>query len=144
MPRLAGNLAYMARHREGKYLEAAMRSLPVLLLSSLIMIGCGSASKGPDPRPISVVTLSPSIMQLSPPSTPVNSVPFMLTVNGTNFGTDATVFWGGVALHTIFITPNQLMASLTSDNLQFTGLVQVYVRSAGLNSNTMDFNVTAQ
>jgi hypothetical protein len=81
---------------------------------------------------------------LSPESTPVNSVPFTMTINGSNFGTDATVFWAGNAQHTVFITPSQLMVSITPTDLQFTGLVQVYVRSGGLNSNTVDFNVTAQ
>jgi hypothetical protein len=128
---------------EGKYVEAVMRYLP-LLLASLVMIGCGSGSKGSDPRPLSVVPAPPSIVELSPPSTPVNSVPFFMTVNGSNFGTDATVFWNGVAQHTIFVTSNQLMVSITPTDVQFTGLVQVFVRSGGLNSNTFGFNVTPQ
>jgi hypothetical protein len=121
-----------------------MRYVP-LLLASLIMIGCGtsSMSKGSDPG-MATVFLPPSITQLSPTSVPVDSVPFFLTVNGSNFNTDAVVFWNGVAQHTVFITSGQLMVSLTPTDLQFTGLVPVYVRTLGQNSNTVDFDVTAQ
>jgi hypothetical protein len=116
-----------------------------LLLASLVMIGCGtnSMSKGSDPRLVTVFA-PPAITELSPTSVPVDSVPFTLTVNGTNFGTDATVFWQGVAQHTIFITSQQLMVAVTPADLQFTGLVPVYVRTGGQNSNTVDFDVTAQ
>jgi len=121
-----------------------MRYVP-LLLASLIMIGCGTGSmnKTDPPRLVSVFT-PPAITELSPTSVPVNSVPFMLTVNGSNFGTDAVVFWNGVAQHTVFITSSQLMVSLTATDLDFTGLVPVYVRTLGQNSNTVDFDVTAQ
>jgi hypothetical protein len=121
-----------------------MRYVP-LLLASLVMMGCGtgSMSKGSDPRLVTVFA-PPAITELSPTSVPVNSVPFMMTVNGGNFGTDAVVFWNGVAQHTVFITSSQLMVSLTATDLDFTGLVPVYVRTLGQNSNTVDFDVTAQ
>lgn len=120
-----------------------MRYVP-LLLASLVMIGCGSASNKTDPPQMVTVFAPPAITELSPTSVPVNSVPFVLTVNGTNFGTDAVVFWNGVAQHTVFITSSQLMVSLTETDLDFTGLVPVYVRTLGQNSNTVDFDVTAQ
>jgi hypothetical protein len=81
---------------------------------------------------------------LSPPSVPVNSVPFTLTVNGSNFGTDAILFWNGAAQHTIFVTSNQLMVAVTPEDLDFTGAVPLYVRTLGQNSNTVDFEVTPQ
>jgi hypothetical protein len=122
-----------------------MRFLPVFL-AALVMMGCGNpmSNKGADPRPVSVFVQPPSIMQLTPATTPVNSVPFLLTVNGADFGTAAIVFWNGTPLHTVFMTPNQLVANITAQNLLFTGLVQVYVLNGGLTSNTVDFNVTAQ
>jgi len=134
-----------ARHGGGKYVEAAMRYLPVLL-ASLILMGCGNgiANKSMDPRTVSVVVLPPSIMELSPATTPVNSVPFLMTVNGTNFGTASIVFWNGTPQHTTFLTSNQLVVSITPQDLLFTGLVHVYVLSGGLTSNTVDFNVTPQ
>lgn len=126
-----------------------MRYLPVLFASLLVTVisgGCGNAisNKGSDPRVGSVVVLPPSITELSPATTPVNSVPFLLTVNGGNFGTGSIVFWNGAPQHTTFVTTNQLIVSITPVDLEFTGPVRVYVLSGGLTSNTMDFNITPQ
>ena len=114
-----------------------------LLLASLLSLGCGMGSTNQDPR--NVVAFSPpSIETLSPDSAPVNSVPFTMTINGSNFTTDAVVFWNGTPQFTIFVTSKQLMAQVTETDLMFAGLVPIYVRTAGLNSNTMDFNLAVQ
>jgi hypothetical protein len=115
-----------------------------LLLLSLFAIGCGTTrpSSG-DPFKIFVVSV-PSIMTLTPNSVPVNSVPFTMTINGSNFGTDAVVFWHGIPQSTFFVTSNQLMVKVTDTDLMFTGLVPIYVRTGGQNSNTVDFDVTPQ
>lgn len=120
-----------------------MRYLSILL-ASLSLVGCGAPISNPEPRPVSVISISPSITSLFPTSTPVNSVPFTMTVNGSNFDTAAVVFWNGEAQQTTFVTPNQLMVFLTDMELQFAGMVPVYVRSSGLNSNTVEFNVLPQ
>jgi hypothetical protein len=145
MPRLTGKLLTIVRHRKGNYFGGDMRYLPIFV-ALLVLVGCGSpaSNKGADPRPVSVFVQPPAITQLSPATTPVNSVPFLLTVNGTNFGTGAIVFWNGAPQHTVFMTSNQVVASITPQDLLFTGLVQVYVLNGGLTSNTVDFNVTAQ
>jgi len=87
---------------------------------------------------------SPSITALTPNSVPVNSVPFTMTVNGQNFGTDAIVFWNGTPVFTRFVSSEAVMADLTRTNLMFAGPAHVYVRSGGLNSNTVNFDVTVQ
>jgi len=114
-----------------------------LLLASLLTLGCGMGSGNHDPR--SVVSFSPpSIATLTPDSVPVNSVPFTMTINGNNFGTDAVTFWNGTPQFTIFVTSKQLMVSLTDTDLMFAGLAHVYVRTGGQNSNTVDFDVSVQ
>ena len=115
----------------------------VLLLISLFCIGCGSPSANHDPLRVSMFA-PPAITTLTPNSVPVNSVPFTMTVNGSNLGTDAVVFWNGSPLSTRFVTSSQVFAQLQPTNLQFAGLVPVYVRTGGLNSNTVDFKVTIQ
>jgi IPT/TIG domain len=121
-----------------------MRNL-AFLLASLILIGCGSDHPSTrHPPTVGTAFIVPSITQLSPTSVPVNSAPFTLTVNGSDFGTDALVFWNGAAQHTIFITPKQLIVSVTPADLQFSGPVPLYVRTLGQNSNTVDFEVTPQ
>jgi hypothetical protein len=75
---------------------------------------------------------------------PVNSVPFTMTVNGSNFGTDSLVFWQGTPQSTFFVTSSQLLVKVTDTDLDFMGLVPIYVLTGGQNSNTVDFDVTAQ
>ena len=113
-----------------------------LVLVSLFAIGCGAGRGFHGPGSIVQSFSSPSITALAPASVPVNSVPFTLTINGENFGTDAVVFWNGAALFTTFVSSKQLLANLTDTNLMFAGLVPVYVRTSGMNSNTVQFNVS--
>jgi len=113
-----------------------------LLLASLLTLGCGMGSG--NPHSVVSVFSPPSIATLTPDSVPVNSVPFTMTINGDNFGTDAVVFWNGIPQFTIFVTSKQLMANVTDTDLLFAGLVPIYVRTGGLNSNTVDFNVAVQ
>jgi IPT/TIG domain len=116
----------------------------VVLFASLMTLGCGNAAKGPDPHFVVGVFNPPAITELTPSSSPVNSVPFAMTVNGSNFLPDAVVFWNGTPMSTRYVMPNQLVALVTDTDVLITGLVHVYVRTGGLNSNTVDFNVTAQ
>ncbi len=128
-------------------LEVAMRYLG-LLLATLFTLGCGTPGLNHDPAnhdPLKVVVFSPpAITTLTPNSVPVNSVPFTMTVNGSNFGTDALVFWQGTPQSTFFVTSNQLLVKVTDTDLDFMGLVPIYVLTGGQNSNTVDFDVAAQ
>lgn len=120
-----------------------MRYFQVVFLT-LLVVGCGNPGHGnSDPLRVSTFT-PPSIMALTPDNVPVNSVPFTMTINGSNFGSDAIAFWHGVPQSTLMVTSSQLMVAITDADLMFTGPVPVYVRTAGANSNTVDFNVTAQ
>jgi len=123
--------------------EVVMRCF-VLVLASLLLIGCGTSDQSKsDPLKV-FVSSPPSIAELTPGSVPVNSVPFTMTLNGSNFLPDAVVFWQGTPQSTLFVTPNQLTVKLTDTDLMFMGMVPVYVRTGGQNSNTVDFEVTAQ
>jgi IPT/TIG domain len=115
-----------------------------LVLASLLTIGCGNSAKNNGDPFKAVIFSPPAIMTLTPDSVPVNSVPFTMTINGSNFGTDAVVFWNGTPLNTRFITSNQLMAALTDTDLSYWGMIPVYVRTGGMNSNTTDFNLSPQ
>jgi hypothetical protein len=127
--------------------EVAMRYFGFLLVS-LLAIGCGTPGLNHDPAghdPLKVVVFSPpAISELIPNSVPVNSVPFTMTVNGSNFGTDSLVFWQGTPQSTFFVTSSQLLVKVTDTDLDFMGLVPIYVLTGGQNSNTVDFDVTAQ
>jgi IPT/TIG domain len=112
-----------------------------LVIACLFALGCGAGNGFQGPGSIVQTFSSPSITTLTPNSVPVNSVPFTMTIDGNNFGTDALVFWNGAPLFTIFVSSHEVLANLTQTNLMFAGLVPVYVRTAGQNSNTVRFNV---
>lgn len=122
--------------------RCALRSAS-LLAFFLITLGCGSSWHDPNAThgSLSLLNSPPSITALSPDSAPVNSVVFTMEVDGANFGTDAIVFWNGNPLSTRFVNSQRLFADLTSTNLMFSGMVQVYLRTGGLNSNTVEFNL---
>ena len=123
--------------------EVGMRFASVIFVG-LLALGCGTGSGHGPPQFKGTTVSPPSISELAPDTVPVNSVPFYMTVNGTNFFTDAIVVWNGTPLSTTFISSNQLMAFLEATDLQNVGLIRVYVRTGGLNSNTMDFDLTPQ
>jgi hypothetical protein len=116
-----------------------------LLLASLLTIGCGAGTGAGNHDPLRIgIFAPPAITTLTPDSVPVNSVPFSMTINGDNFGTDAVAFWNGVPQRTFLVTSKQLMVAVTDADLMFAGLAHVYVHSGGQNSNTVDFDVAVQ
>jgi hypothetical protein len=119
--------------------------LASIFLVIVFTFGCGAdpvnKSQGPH---FGTAFTPPSLTTLQPSTVPVNSAPFTMTVNGTNFRTDALVVWNGVTQHTIFVNSNQLLVTVTDVDLMFAGLAHVFVRTAGLNSNTLDFDVAPQ
>lgn len=120
-----------------------MRLACVLL--TVLLFGCGSGSRGPNQgKHLSFAVFPPSIATLVPNASPLNSVPFTMTINGSNFGTDAIVFWNGTAQQTTFVSSSQLIVAVTGTDLMFAGLAHLFVRTAAMNSNTVDFNVTPQ
>lgn len=121
-----------------------MRLITLLLLVS-VGLGCGSgmSKSGSDPR-AGFGTTFPSITSLTPNTSPVNSAPFTMTIQGTNFTPDAVALWNGNVQHTTFINSGQLQVTVTNTDLMSVGLTQVVVRTGGMNTNTVDFNITPQ
>jgi len=114
-------------------------SLGVFLALSLISVGCGYSSKsymggGGGPG-------SPTITQLMPNSAKAGGMAFTLTVNGSGFGTDAVVYWGTTPQSTMYLSGNQVTAQITAADIMNPGMVAVYVRTGGMNSNSMNFTV---
>lgn len=115
-----------------------------LLLAILLTVGCGAPGIR-DPKVTFGTGFSPpAVMALSPSTVPVNSTPFIMTVSGNNFGTDAVVFWNNMPQSTRFLSSTQLLVAITDADLTQFGLAHVFVRTGGLTSNTLDFDVSAQ
>lgn len=84
---------------------------------------------------------SPTITSLAPSTVTPGSLAFPLTVNGSDFGTDAVVYWNSAALPSTYGTTAQVTATVSTADVATAGTFPVYVRSGGKNSNMMNFTV---
>ena len=84
---------------------------------------------------------APSIMTLAPNVATAGGATFTLTVNGSGFGTDAVVYWNMAPQASSYATGSKVTAQITAADIMTAGMVPVYVRSGGKNSNTIDFTV---
>jgi len=123
-----------------------MRSASLwLAVVSVVVFTLACGTPGRDPKVTFTTNFSPpAVTTLEPNTVPVNSSPFVMTVNGNNFGRDAVVFWNDVPQRTVFVSGTQLQVFVTVEDLMTFGFTQVFVQTAGLTSNTVDFNVSAQ
>jgi hypothetical protein len=84
---------------------------------------------------------TPKVTQLAPPGATANSGAFVLTVNGSGFGTDSVVYWGTTTRATSYVTTSRVTANIMASDIMNAGTVQVYVHSGGANSNAVPFTV---
>ncbi len=113
-------------------------TLVMMVLFSLYTAGCGGY-KSPSSTMMGGGTAT--ISELAPSSATAGTPGFTLTVNGSGFGTDAVVYWNGVIHSTMYVTGNQLTTAISAADIATKGMVPVYVRTKGQNSNTVNFTV---
>jgi hypothetical protein len=82
----------------------ASLSIWILLAAALLLPSCGGVVNNP----------APSISSLSPTSINAGQPGFTLTVNGSGFAPQSLIYWNGTAISTIFLTGNQLQATIPS------------------------------
>jgi hypothetical protein len=116
----------------------------ICVFAMLLLTGCGTGSVTQPHRLVGSGSFPPAITSLEPQNAPVGSVEFTMTVVGKNFGPDAIVFWNGAPTHTMMVNSQELMADISVEDLQIAGLVPIYVRTLGQNSNTVNFEVLIQ
>lgn len=98
--------------------------MTALALSFAVTVGCGYSSK---PAPATAGTL-PAIAQLSPNSANAGGSAFTLTVNGSNFNSNAQVNWNGSAMtSTTYVSGSQLMVPIPASAIESSGTVKVTV-----------------
>ncbi|MGH7487472.1 MAG: IPT/TIG domain-containing protein [bacterium] len=112
--------------------------LTVVLLLTLAAAGCGYGSNYNSGM---MGGAAPSISQLVPNTATAPGTAFVLTVNGTGFGTDSVVYWNGAVRTTMYATGKQVTAAISAADVANPGTAQVYVHTNGRNSNTMNFTV---
>ena len=113
-----------------------MQITRTLFLAALLVAGLGCGYSAKSTTPPSAGTM-PNISELSPDSATAGSSAFVLTVNGTNFNSNATINWNGTALpNTTFVTANQLMTTIPDSNLASSGTATVTVTNPGTPGGT--------
>jgi hypothetical protein len=95
----------------------------VLVTLTALSLACGYSSKATPPA----AGAMPNIAALNPSSMAAGSPAFTLTVNGTNFNSNATVNWNGAAQSTTFVSANQVTTMVPAAAVASSGTVAVTV-----------------
>jgi hypothetical protein len=103
-----------------------MKITQTLLLAALLALGaaCGYSAKATTPATAGTL---PNINALVPDNANAGSTSLVLTVNGTSFGSDATIDWNGTALTTSYVSANQLTATVPDSDVATSGTATVTV-----------------
>ncbi|MFZ0861342.1 MAG: IPT/TIG domain-containing protein [Candidatus Sulfotelmatobacter sp.] len=106
-----------------------LQAVKATLLATLtaLTLACGYSANTTPPSAGTV----PTIAVLSPSSATAGSPAFILTVNGTNFGTKAAVNWNGTAQTTTYVSGNQLTVAVPAAAIATSGTVTVTVTNPG-------------
>jgi hypothetical protein len=99
-------------------------STVLLLAVAAFTLACGYSQKATTPA---VAGSMPAITELAPDSTSSGGAAFTLTVNGSNFSSTAKVNFNGAALSTTVVSGNQLMATVSAEEIANPGTVSVTV-----------------
>jgi N-acetylneuraminic acid mutarotase len=86
----------------------------------------------------------PTITGISPGFITAGGSGFQLTVTGTGFNANSTVYWGTVALATQYVSATQLVASVRTSDIAIAGIVNVSVQNpaqVGGTSAALEFEV---
>lgn len=111
----------------------------IVLLFAPFLEGCGGGSSSPPPQnPV------PSVATVSPNTATRGGSAFTLTVNGSNFLATSSVQWNGNARTTSFVSPTQLTAQISADDISAAGTDDITVLNpapGGGTSGAVPFNI---
>ena len=119
-------------------------TVPANLVQSPATVGIVVAQpNGVTSNSVSFPVLGPSISSLSPSSMAAGSAAFTITVNGSNFSSNAQVVFGGTTLATTFVNSGSLSATVTAPLIAVPAQVPVTVVNPGsVSSSPSTFTVT--
>ena len=101
-----------------------MKTVYILSLVAIFStaLACGYGSKNYNNTPA-----VPAISQLSPDNTNAGGSAFALTVNGSNFTSNAIVNWDGAPQSTTYVTGNQLVVAIPASMIAAPSTAQISV-----------------
>ena len=103
--------------------------MKILSLLSLLLLcsACGYKT----PNQMTQAGIVPVISAMMPDSANAGASALTVTVNGSNFNSNAVVNWNGVPQRTMFLSAMQLMAAIPASTLAAPGKVMVTVTNPG-------------
>jgi len=116
-----------------------MKTSSTVLLAALtaFTLACGYSSKATmAAQPGSM----PAISALAPNSMTSRGAAFVLTVNGSNFSSNGTINWNGMAQTTTFVSANQLTATIAASDIATPATVTVTVTNPATSGMAMGMN----
>lgn len=107
-----------------------MKIANTVFLAALLALSlaCGYSSKPTTPATAGTV---PTISALAPSSTTHGGPAFMLTVNGSNFNSNASVSFSGTAMSTTWLGSGQVVSNIPASAIASPGTVKVTVTNPG-------------
>lgn len=110
-----------------------MKTAKIAILAGLLAVGlaCGGYNSKSTPITPAVAGTTPNISQLAPSNMNAGSPAFVLTVNGTNFNSNAAINLNGTAQSTTHVSANQLMANIPAAVVATSGTVAITVTNPG-------------
>lgn len=120
-----------------------MKLTKIVILAALLAVGvaCGYSSKATTPP---TAGTTPTIAELAPGSMNAGSPAFVLTVNGSNFSSNASVNWNGASQTTTFVSGNQVMTKIPASAVAAAGTVAVTVTNPGTAGGIYGGGTTAE
>jgi hypothetical protein len=112
-----------------------LQTMKTILLMALIAmtLACGYGSKNYAP----VAGTMPAITQLAPANANAGSASFLLTVNGSGFGSKAVVNFNGAAEATTYVSSYQLTAMIPAAAIATAGNISVSVTNPATSGTGM-------
>lgn len=107
-----------------------MNTSKTIILAALLALGVGCGYSKPATTPPAAGT-APNITALAPSSVPAGSANVVLTVNGANFNSNATINWNGTAQTTMHVSAAQLMTNVPDANVASASTVTISVTNPG-------------
>jgi len=108
-----------------------MKIAKTVFLVALVAAGMACGYSKPATTPPTAGT-TPTITELAPSSMTHGMPKFVLTVNGTRFSGNATIYWNGTAETTTAVAPGtQLMTTIPATDIATAGTAAVTVTNPG-------------
>ena len=117
-----------------------MKTLSTVLLAVLtaFTMACGNSSQ----TTAMAAGMMPAIAAIAPSAMNSGGPAFMMTVNGSNFSTNATIHWNGMAQTTIFVSANQLTAMISAADIASPATVPITVTNPAVSGMGMGMSNT--